>query len=326
MVQRGDAVRDVERRRPRTAGSRRRPARAGTGRRAPRRSAPRPRPMFGSARMSVPTYVQPRGITCCAPQHFAAPTSSTRMPGRSTLEQQPEGVLVRAPGEVVPAEVAVHVREHGVDLVVGLVPALVARHLRPALRLAPLLGHARRGLVEQARDAVLDGVLAAAALQRSSSPATRAAAGRAAEELERVTLRQPRAQLGLELAQAAPPVVDQPQRGRVERALVVGERLDVPAHQLPQHRLDRRADAAAEARAQAERRSAETGQSRSASARAASGRRRPARRDPRRSGAPPRSAARTARRRRPARSTKSLQARCFFRRPRASEYCTARAG
>ena len=35
-------------------------------------------------------------------------------------------------------------------------------------------------------------------------------------------------------------VVDQPQRGRVEGALVVRERLDVPAHQLAQHRLRRR--------------------------------------------------------------------------------------
>ena len=41
-------------------------------------------------------------------------------------------------------------------------------------------------------------------------------------------------------------VVDQPQRDRVERALVVGDRLDVPAHQLAQHRLDGRAEPAAD--------------------------------------------------------------------------------
>ncbi len=48
-------------------------------------------------------------------------------------------------------------------------------------------------------------------------------------------------------------VVDEPQRGRVEGALVVGERLDVPAHHLAQHGLDRSADAAADARPQPQR-------------------------------------------------------------------------
>ena len=60
-------------------------------------------------------------------------------------------------------------------------------------------------------------------------------------------------QLGLELRDPRLEVVDQPQRGRVEGALVVGERLDVPAHQLAQHRLRGRAETAADAGAEAQR-------------------------------------------------------------------------
>ena len=39
--------------------------------------------MIGSARMSVATYSQPSGTRCCAAHAFAAPTSSTRIPGRT---------------------------------------------------------------------------------------------------------------------------------------------------------------------------------------------------------------------------------------------------
>ena len=74
------------------------------------------------------------------------------------LEQQRERVLVRAPGLVVPAEVAAEVRELRVDLVVGLVPALRLRHRHPALDLAALLGDPRQAVVEHARDPVLDRV------------------------------------------------------------------------------------------------------------------------------------------------------------------------
>ena len=87
---------------------------------------------------------------------------------------------------------------------------------------------------------------------RISSPAT--ARRRWGNGGARAEVRQPwRSAALLELAHALLEVVDQPQRGRVERALVVGDGLDVPAHQLAQHRLDGRADAAAEARAQAQR-------------------------------------------------------------------------
>ena len=72
------------------------------------------------------------------------------------LEQERERVLGRAPVLVIPAEVAVEVRKVGVDLVVGLVPAVRLRHRRPALDLAPLLGDARKPVVEHARYPVLD--------------------------------------------------------------------------------------------------------------------------------------------------------------------------
>jgi hypothetical protein len=48
-------------------------------------------------------------------------------------------------------------------------------------------------------------------------------------------------------------VVDEPERRRIERALVIGERLDVPAHRLPEHGLGGGAEAPAEARPQSQR-------------------------------------------------------------------------
>ena len=77
-------------------------------------------------------------------------------------------MLRRAPVLVVPAEVAVEVRQVGVDLVIGLVPALRPRHRRPALDLAALGLDARQAVVEHARHTVLDGKdgAAAAAAQR----------------------------------------------------------------------------------------------------------------------------------------------------------------
>jgi hypothetical protein len=68
------------------------------------------------------------------------------------------------------------------------------------------------------------------------------AANRDPHCFERVVL-----ELGLKAIHLFLEVVDQPERSRVERALVVCERLDVPAHELAQDRLDRRPDATAHA-------------------------------------------------------------------------------
>ena len=48
-------------------------------------------------------------------------------------------------------------------------------------------------------------------------------------------------------------VVDQAQRNRVERALVVGNRLDIPAHELAQDALDRRPEPTPDTRPQTQR-------------------------------------------------------------------------
>ena len=88
------------------------------------------------------------------------------------IEQQRERVLRRAPVLVVPAEVAVEVRQMRVDLVVGLVPALRLRHRRPALDLAPLGLDARQAVVEHPRHAVLDREDGAAAMQPSAAPSS----------------------------------------------------------------------------------------------------------------------------------------------------------
>ena len=66
-------------------------------------------------------------------------------------------------------------------------------------------------------------------------------------------LRARRLELGLEAIDLLLEVVDQPQRSSVERPLVVGQRLDVPAHELAQHGLDGRPDASADTRAKPER-------------------------------------------------------------------------
>ena len=102
------------------------------------------------------------------------------------VEQELERVAVREPGLVVPAEVAVHERQDGVDLVVGLVPALGARLLDPARGLAELLAGARQILVEHQRDPVLDGERAPAAVarQRAARLGQGGAAERASEKLE----------------------------------------------------------------------------------------------------------------------------------------------
>ena len=74
----------------------------------------------------------------------------------------------------------------------------------------------------------------------------------------------------LESGHALLEIVDQPQRGGLERALVVGERLDVPPHQPAQYGLDRRAETTAHAGPQPQRAVGRDGPSRSASSRAAS--------------------------------------------------------
>ena len=72
------------------------------------------------------------------------------------VEQQRERVLGRAPVLVVPAEIAIEVRQVRVYLVVELVPAMCPGHRRPALDLAPLRLDARQTVVEHSRHAVLD--------------------------------------------------------------------------------------------------------------------------------------------------------------------------
>ncbi len=125
--------------------------------------------------------------------------------GLEQIEEQPERVLVRLPREVFPAEIAGQVGQRGVDGVVGLVPALGAGHRRPAIDLPSLGGNAGDGLVEETRDAVghRERPAAAAAAQlvpicdvrreresHSRFPLLRktylepAATGRAAEKLE----------------------------------------------------------------------------------------------------------------------------------------------
>ncbi len=96
------------------------------------------------------------------------------------VEQELEAVLGCAPGAVLPAEVAVQERQRGVDAVVGLVPALLAREHRPRLELAQLRVEAGRRGVEQAHDRVL--ALIAAAAHRADEIAVEAAtASRAAD-------------------------------------------------------------------------------------------------------------------------------------------------
>src|SRR5262249_32316112 len=63
---------------------------------------------------------------------------------------------------VVPVQVAAHVREDGVDLVVGAIPPLRLRHRHPAADLAPLGVDPGQPVVEHARDTLLDRVCGAA--------------------------------------------------------------------------------------------------------------------------------------------------------------------
>ena len=95
------------------------------------------------------------------------------------VEQELEAVLGRAPGAVLPAEVAVQERQRRVDPVVGLVPALLAREHRPGRELAQLRVEPGRGRVEQARDAVVGLVVpAAGAADERSRRARRGTRGR----------------------------------------------------------------------------------------------------------------------------------------------------
>ena len=96
-------------------------------------------------------------------------------------------MLVRAPGLVVPAEVAAQVRELRVDLVVGLVPALRLRHLRPSPR-----SRARFSAIPGSRSSSMRGMPSSTAKcgRRSRCSAGRrpprepAAADRAAHDVE----------------------------------------------------------------------------------------------------------------------------------------------
>ena len=101
-------------------------------------------------------------------------------------EQHLEGVGVPEPRQVVPPELAVHEREHRVDRVVRLVPALGPGLLDPAGGLAELLAGAGQILVEHERDPALDAERPAAARagQRAAGLGEGGAAERAAKELE----------------------------------------------------------------------------------------------------------------------------------------------
>ncbi len=74
----------------------------------------------------------------------------------------------------------------GVDLVVGLVPAVRLRHRRPALDLTPFGLDARQAVVEHPRHVVLDGeyAAAAAATQPLAFVVEQAAADGAAQQVE----------------------------------------------------------------------------------------------------------------------------------------------
>jgi hypothetical protein len=78
------------------------------------------------------------------------------------IEQQPKTMLGRAPRTVLPSELAVQVRERGVDSVVRLVPALLVCEDGPRFELAELRREAGSGRVEEPWDPVLDGVASAA--------------------------------------------------------------------------------------------------------------------------------------------------------------------
>src|SRR4051794_224561 len=93
-------------------------------------------------------------------------------------------MLGRAPGGVVPAEVAVEEGKRGVYAVVRLVPALLPRELRPARDLAQLRVDPRRPRVEQPRDPVALLVPASAAGAREAVEA--GAAARAADVLRKL--------------------------------------------------------------------------------------------------------------------------------------------
>ena len=86
------------------------------------------------------------------------------------LEQEREGMFVRAPVAVVPAEVAAEEGEVRVGVVVRLVPALLPGHGDPPLDLAPLLGDPRQIVVEHAWNSVLDRVARAAAGAAEARP------------------------------------------------------------------------------------------------------------------------------------------------------------
>jgi hypothetical protein len=100
-------------------------------------------------------------------------------------EQQPERMLVGLPREVVPSAVPREVRQRGVDLVIRLVPPLIAGHRRPPVGLTRFLRDARNGLVQHAGNAIAHVVGAPAGRARQHLVAAdRSVTGRAPEELE----------------------------------------------------------------------------------------------------------------------------------------------
>ena len=113
----------------------------------------------------------------CRPRSRARGRPGAR--SRSSRSWKP--TLGRAPGAVLPAEVAVQERQRRIDAIVGLVPALLARELGPGLELAQLRREPGRLRVEQPWDPGLRGV-ATSAGEAAEIGVERAAAARTDDE------------------------------------------------------------------------------------------------------------------------------------------------
>ena len=102
------------------------------------------------------------------------------------VEEHPDRVAVRPPVEVVPPELLVHERQHGVDGVVRLVPRLGSGLLHPPGCFRELRRGSGEVTVEHQGDPVLDGEGATAlrAREQTVGRGERRATERATKELE----------------------------------------------------------------------------------------------------------------------------------------------
>ena len=103
------------------------------------------------------TYSTPSGTRCCAAHAFAAPTSSTRIPGRTYRSSSSENECSFA-RHVLSSQLRSRVRYGRWASISssGSYQPCALRHLRPAGDLGALLGDPRQAVVEHARDTVLD--------------------------------------------------------------------------------------------------------------------------------------------------------------------------